>query len=131
MPRHQIVSNHVAEPAPRRWSNLIRAGDQLYVSGLTSRNSDGVTIDGNGEYEQSRIIFIKMKHLIEAAGASMADIAKLTIFVTRIDFNKEVWRAREEFFTDAFPACSLVEVSALATSEILVEIEGIAYVGAG
>ena len=103
--------------------------DNLYVSGLTARNSDGVTIDGNGEYEQAKIIFTKMKHLVEAAGASMNDIVKLTIFVTRIEFNKEVWRAREEFFEGAFPACSLVEVKGLAKPEILVEIEGIALTG--
>jgi enamine deaminase RidA (YjgF/YER057c/UK114 family) len=129
MPRQQITSPHVAEPAPKLWSNLVRAGNHLYVSGLTARNKDGVTIDGNGEYEQAKIIFTKMKNLIEAANASMADIAKLTIYVTRMEFNKEVWRAREEFFTDAFPACSLVEVKGLAKPEILVEIEGIAYIG--
>lgn len=129
MPRQQITSPHVAEPAPKLWSNLVRAGNNLYVSGLTARNSDGITIDGNGEYEQAKIIFTKMKHLVEAAGASMNDIVKLTIFVTRIEFNKEVWRAREEFFEGAFPACSLVEVKGLAKPEILVEIEGIAFTG--
>jgi len=129
MPRQQITSPQVAEPAPKLWSNLIRAGDNLYVSGLTARNKDGVTIDGKDEYEQSKIIFSKMQHLLESADASMDDIAKLTIFVTRIDFNKDVWRAREEFFSGAFPACSLVEVKGLAKPEILVEIEGIAYIG--
>jgi 2-iminobutanoate/2-iminopropanoate deaminase len=129
MPRTRITSPHVAEPPPLRWSNLVRAGDHLHISGLTARNNDGVTIDGSGEYEQVRIIFTKMKHLLEAAGAGMDDVVKLTIFVTRMQFNTEVWRARAEFFSGEFPACSLVQVAGLAKPEILVEIEGMAYTG--
>lgn len=129
MPRTRIISPLVAEPAPQRWSNLIKAGDNLYVSGLTSRNKDGVTIDGANEYEQSQVIFTKMRRLIEEAGATMDDMVKLTIFVTRIEHNSDVWKARAEFFEGDFPACSLVEVKGLATPEIYVEIEGIAYTG--
>ncbi|MDC1357388.1 RidA family protein [Pseudomonadota bacterium] len=101
------------------------------MAGLTSRNADGVTIDGADEYEQTKIIFEKHKALIEAAGGTMADFTKLTIFVTRIQNNKQVWKARAEFFKDNFPACSLVEVSKLAGSNIYVEIEGIAHIGKG
>jgi len=129
MPRTRIISPLVAEPAPQRWSNLIKAGDNLYVSGLTSRNKDGVTIDGANEYEQSQVIFTKMRRLIEEAGATMDDMVKLTIFVTRIEHNSDVWKARAEFFEGDFPACSLVEVKGLAAPEIYVEIEGIAYTG--
>lgn len=129
MPRSRIISPKVAEPAPKRWSNLIKAGDHLYVAGLTSRNKDGTSIDGADEYEQSKIIFTKMRHLMEAAGASMDDIVKLTIFVTRIEHNTEVWKARAEFFAGDFPACSLVEVKSLAAPNIYVEIEGVAYTG--
>ena len=102
-----------------------------YIAGLTSRNADGITIDGIDEYEQTKIIFQKHKALIEAAGGKMADFTKLTIFVTRIENNKQVWEARSEFFSGNFPACSLVEVSKLATPKIYVEIEGIAHIGKG
>jgi 2-iminobutanoate/2-iminopropanoate deaminase len=53
----------------------------------------------------------------------------MTIFVTDIANNSLVWKARKEFFTGDFPACSLVEVSALAKPEIRVEIEAVAHVG--
>lgn len=129
MSKIRITSALVAEPAPKRWSNCLRAGDFLYVSGLTSRGNDGVTIEGDGEYEQSKIIFTKMKNLLESGGAKMDDVVKLTLFVTNIANNKEVWKAREEFFTGDFPAASLVEVKGLATPEILVEIEAVAYTG--
>ncbi len=129
MPITRIKSPEVAEPAPKRWSNCLRAGNQIYIAGLTSRAADGKTIDGEAEYEQTQIILNKMKHLLAAGGASMDQMVKLTIFVTRIEFNTEVWRAREEFFNEDFPTCSLVEVSKLAAPNIFVEIEGIAYIG--
>ena len=130
MSRIQRVSSpHVAEPPPERWSNALRVGDVLYVSGFTSRSSDGRTIDGRGEYEQARLIFRKIRHMVEAAGGVMADVVKLTIYVVDIRNNTEVWRARREFFTGDFPASTLVEVKGLATPEILVEIEAVAHIG--
>ena len=53
----------------------------------------------------------------------------MTIFVTDIKKNTEVWRARSEFFSGDFPTCSLVEVKGLAKPEILVEIEAVAHIG--
>ena len=127
----RYTSPKVKEPAPKLWSNCLVCDGIAYIAGLTSRNSDGVTIDGKDEYEQTKIIFQKHKALIEAAGGKMADFTKLTIFVTRIEKNKQVWEARSEFFSGNFPACSLVEVSKLATPKIYVEIEGIAHIGKG
>ena len=127
----KITSPHVAEPPPGRWSNALRVGDMLFISGTVSRARDGVTIEGRNEYEQAKVIFGKIRHLVEAAGGVMSDVVKLTIYVVNIKQNTEVWRARQEFFTGDFPCSTLVEVRNLATPEILVEIEAIAYIGAG
>ena len=127
----KITSPLVAEPPPGRWSNALRVGDMLFISGTVSRASDGVTIEGSNEYEQAKIIFTKIRHLVEAAGGAMADVVKVTIYVVNIQQNTEVWRARQEFFTADFPCSTLVEVRSLATPEILVEIEAIACIGAG
>lgn len=126
--KQRIRSEAVREPADRLWSNCYRIGDLVLVSGMTARADDGETVVG-GEYEQARVIFTKIKNLVEAAGAVMDDVVKMTIYVTDIARNRAVWQAREEFFTGDFPACTLVEVSALAKPEILLEIEAIAVVG--
>ena len=128
MPKTRISSPAVAEPPPGRWSNAIRAGDFLFVSGMISRANDGKTIEGKGEYEQSKIIFTKIKNLVEAAGGTMDDVARVTIYVVNIRQNTEVWRARQEFFKGDFPASTLVEIPGLARPEFLVEIEVIAAV---
>jgi enamine deaminase RidA (YjgF/YER057c/UK114 family) len=106
-------------------------GDMLFISGTVSRAPDGEAILGNNEYEQAKIIFGKIRHLVEAAGGAMADVVKVTIYVVNIKQNTEVWRARQEFFTGDFPCSTLVEVRSLATPEILVEIEAVACIGAG
>ena len=113
----RYTSPKVSEPAPKLWSNCIVCDGIAYIAGLTSRNADGVTIDGKDEYEQTKIIFEKHKALIEVAGGTMADFTKLTIYVTRIQNNEMVWKARAEFFEGNFPACSLVEVSNLANPD--------------
>lgn len=125
----RITSDAAPEPVEGMWSNCLMHGGIAYISGLTGRNVDLVNIDGANEYEQSRIIFAKMKALVEAAGGTMADMMKMTIFVTDIGNREMVWKARREVFTGNFPACSLVQVASLAPG-VLVEIEGIAHIGA-
>jgi enamine deaminase RidA (YjgF/YER057c/UK114 family) len=130
MPIVRITSPKAPEPRVGMWSNCLLVNGVAYVSGLTSRAADFVTIEGEDEYEQTQIIFRKIQALIEQAGGTMADVVKLTIFVTRIANREKVWKARAEFFDGDFPACSLVEVSNLAAVNIYVEIEGVAHIGA-
>ncbi len=127
----RVSSPHVAEPQPGRWSNALRVGDMLYTAGMTSRAADGATIEGRDEYEQAKLIFGKIRHLVESASGAMADVVKVNIYVVNIKKNTEVWRARQEFFTGDFPVSTLVEVRNLATPDILVEIEAVACIGAG
>jgi enamine deaminase RidA (YjgF/YER057c/UK114 family) len=84
---------------------------------------------GNNEYEQAKQIFSRIERIIKAAGGTMDNLVKMTIFVVDIRNNKEVWKARREFFTGDFPASTLVEVRSLAGAEVLVEIEAVAYLG--
>lgn len=128
MLKERVISENVREPAPGLWSNCLKVGNQVFISGMTARQPDGETVIGD-EYEQSKIIFEKIKNLVEAAGGTMDNIIKMTIFVTNIVNNTEVWRARKEFFTGDFPACTLVEVKSLAKPEILLEIEALAILG--
>lgn len=129
MKKQRVSAPTVGEPSPGMWSNCLRVGDQVYVSGLTARAPDGQMILGDDEYAQAQVIFGKMRDLLVAAGGAMDDVVKMTIFVTDIANNSLVWKARKEFFTGDFPACSLVEVSALAKPEIRVEIECLAHIG--
>ena len=130
MPRTKVAIPNVAEAAPGLWSNCIRAGDLLFISGQVARPLEGGrTLVGSNEYEQTKQIFSRIKLICEAAGGSLDDIVKMTIFMVDIRNNTEVWRARREFFSGDFPASTLVEVRSLAGAETLVEIESVAFLG--
>jgi 2-iminobutanoate/2-iminopropanoate deaminase len=118
----RAISPEVSEPQPGTWSNCLVSGGFAYLAGMTAAGDD--------EYTQAKAIFTKIKHLVEAAGGSMADILKVTIFVTDIKEREKVWKARQEFFTGNFPASTLVQVAALATPSLKVEIESVAHIGA-
>jgi 2-iminobutanoate/2-iminopropanoate deaminase len=119
----RAISPEVPEPQPGTWSNCLVVGGVAYLAGMTARG------DGD-EYVQAKAIFAKIRHLVEAAGGSMADIVKVTIFVTDISQREKVWQARREFLTGNFPASTLVQVAALADPSIKVEIEAVAHIGA-
>jgi 2-iminobutanoate/2-iminopropanoate deaminase len=130
MPRTRVTIPNVAEAGPGLWSNCIRAGDMLFISGQVARPLEGGrTLVGSDEYEQAKQIFTRIKLICEGAGGTLEDVVKMTIFMVNIRNNTEVWRARREFFTGDFPASTLVEVRSLAGPETLVEIEAVAYLG--
>lgn len=116
----------VPEPPVGTWSNCLVAGGIAYIAGMTARGSDA---DGD-EYVQAQAIFTKIRNLVEAAGGTMGDVTKVTIFVTDITQREKVWQARREFFSGNFPASTLVQVAALADPSLKVEIEAVAHIGA-
>ncbi len=120
----------VREPAPRTWSNAKICGNQFFISGMTAHDGQGNVEGDPSTYEQSMQTFRKIKHLVEAAGGVMNDIIQLNIYVTDIELRKEVWPAREQFFTGDYPCSTLVEVSALAMPALLVEINAVGFIGA-
>lgn len=126
-----LHSPHVREPAPRTWSNAKLCGDRFFVSGTTAHDGQG-RIEGDASmYGQAKTTFTKIRHMVEAAGAKMDDVIEMTIYVTDIAQRKEVWRARDEFFSGDFPCSTLVEVKGLAIPGLLVEINCSGVVGAG
>lgn len=129
--KQRFVSPHVAEYPPGHWSNCIRVGDMIWLSGFTARANDLKAIQGADAYEQAKVIFSKVKHCLEAAGASMADVVNMNIYVTDMADNKAIWKARQEFFSGDFPCSTLVQVASLANPEIKLEITCQAVAGSG
>jgi enamine deaminase RidA (YjgF/YER057c/UK114 family) len=125
----RVTSPDAPEPPPERWSNCLVVDGIAYVAGMVARGAPN--LDKMDEYEQAKDIFRKIKALIEAAGGKMSDVVKVIIYVTDIKNNTKVWKARAEVFSGNFPVSTLVQVAALASPEILVEIEAIAHLGKG
>jgi 2-iminobutanoate/2-iminopropanoate deaminase len=126
--KRRVSSPHVPEPPPKTFSRCVQVGDQLFVAGITATSPTGIE-GGDSMHEQTRAVYRKIRHLVEAAGGTMDDIVRQLIFVTDISRRDEVLRARREFFTGDFPASTQVQVTALAMPGLLVEIEVTAVIG--
>jgi len=124
-----VTSKHLSEPAPGTWSNCRVYGNQFFVAGMTASDPKGGVLGDGSMYSQAKEAFTKVKHMVEAAGGTMNDIARLDIYVTDITQREGVWKARKEFFTGDFPASTLVEVRALATPQQHVEITATGFIG--
>lgn len=127
----RVLSKHVKEPAPGLWSNCMRCGDQVFISGFVSLSADGEVLGINDPGEQTRVILRNMRHYLEAAGGKMSDIARVRIYLTDIRHRPAVLEARREFFSGDFPCSTLVGVSTLVDPAYLVEIDADAIIGAG
>ena len=126
-----MTSPHVPEPPPERWSNCLVSDGIAYVSGMTARGTDPAQPAKMDEYEQAKLIFNKIKGMVEAAGGAIPPTWTRSRLRHQHQEQHQGGAARREFFTGDFPASTLVEVSALAAPEILVEIEAIAHIGKG
>ena len=107
----------------------VRSGELLFISGLTSRDADGNVVGAGDIKLQTETILENMKRLLAEAGGSMADIVKVTVFIRDMEQFDEIHEVRRRYFSEPYPASSMVEVSRLVSPEHLIEIEAIAAVG--
>ena len=127
----RVLSEHVKEPEPGLWSNCMRCGDQLYISGFVALSGSGEVLGINDPGEQTRVILGNIRHYLEAAGGKMSDVVRVRIYVTDIRHRPAILAARREFFSGDFPCSTLVGVSTLVDPAYLVEIDADAILGAG
>ena len=122
----QIISANVSEPEPNIFSNCLKVGDQLFLSGMTAGdNKGGVLGDGSAE-DQSRQCLNKIKALVEEAGGTLSNIVKLTVYLTDINNRIDFGKVRKEFFSGVMPCSTLIEVSRFVQPELVVEVDAIA-----
>ena len=111
-----------------RLSQAMRVGDVLYVSGQAAISLEGEIV-GAGDFDaQAEQTFLNLKAVLEAGGSSLADIVKVTIFLTDMGNFPKIVELRGKWFSEPWPADTIVEVSSLALPELQLEIEAIAVV---
>ncbi len=107
------------------YSRAVRIGNVIEVSGTAAVNGNNV-IGKNDAAEQTRFIIKKIEKALIQLGAGLRDVIRTRIFVTDISLWKEIGRVHGEFFKDIMPATSMVEVKALISPELLLEMEATA-----
>lgn len=127
----QNISSGTPWEAKVGYSRAVRVGNIVHVSGTTASDEAG-NVHGIGDpYAQSVYIFKKIENALTQAGATLADVVRVRMYVTDISRWEEVGRAHGEFFANIRPVSTMVEVRALVSPEHMVEIEVEAIIGAG
>ncbi len=127
MSRQEYRVEGLPEPFSH-YTDAVRAGDLLFVSGCVALDADGNLVGEGDVVAQTRQVFENIRLCLAAAGASFAGVVKVTTFLTNIDDRPAVNTVRKEVFGDARPASTLVEVSALVLPEFLIEVEAVSVV---
>ena len=105
------------------YSRAVRVGNTVHVAGTTAIDEGGKVVGEGDVYAQLVFAIQKIERALHAAGATLEDVVRTRTFVTDITQWRDVARAHGQFFTDIRPAATLVEVRALISPELLVEIE--------
>lgn len=106
----------------------IRIGDLVAISGSTAWK-DGVAIGPGNAAEQTRQTLETITESLNALGASIHDVYRYRVFITRVEDGDAVLGVLSEYFGDVHPTATLVVIEALVNPDLVVEIEADAIVG--
>jgi 2-iminobutanoate/2-iminopropanoate deaminase len=124
----QIVSTQEAPAAIGPYSQAVRAGDTVYLSGQIPLDpATGAIVEGGFE-AQVRQAFRNLSAVAVAAGGSLADCVKLTLFLTDLERFPVANEIMKEFFAAPYPARSTVGISSLPKGALF-EVEAVMVLG--
>ena len=116
---------------PPGYSQAIKVtggGTILFTAGQVPYDADG-GVKHRGDFKaQARAVFGAVKALIEAGGGTLANVVKITTYVTDVRYRLDFRTVRDEFFGVRGPASTMVEVSSLSHPDYLIEVEAIAVI---
>ncbi len=123
--RQEIRVEHLMEPLSH-YTDAVRFGNLLFISGIAPVDGDGNVVGGDDVAAQTRQVLLNIQEILTAAGATFADIHKVTVYLLDVNDRQKINPVRQEFFGDSKPASTLIGISGMAVPGMKVEIEAIA-----
>jgi len=118
----------MSEPVSH-FTHVVRsAGRIVFVSGCVATDAQGRVVGGSDIVAQARQVHENIKRCLAAAGATFADVCKVTVFLRNVNDREKVNTVRKEYFGAHRPASTLVEISRLVRDDYLIEIEATAVI---
>ena len=119
------VTGQLAEPISH-YTDAVAASGFLYISGMLPVAANGELVGTGNVIRQSEQVLDNVAAVLTATGASFNDVVKVGVYLRDMADREAINTVRRRYFGDARPASTLVQVSALALPDALVEIEAIA-----
>lgn len=122
--------NPSSMPATNGYSHAIEVvgGRTLYVSGQIALDASGHIVGAGDVKAQTRQVLENMKTVLHAAGATLDDVVKITVYMTDVTQVAGFREVRDIYFTKTPPASTLLEIKRLVRPELLIEIDAVAAV---
>jgi len=124
----EVIKTDKAPAAVGPYSQGYKAGDFIFVAGQGPLDPQTGKVQGDTVEEQTRLTLENIKAILEAGGASMRDVVKVTVILTELANFRPMNEVYKTFFPEPFPA-RITYGAGLALPGMLVEIDAIAYVG--
>jgi len=121
--RQEFLLEGLAPPISH-YCDAVRWGDTLYISGIPPLDAKGRVVSDDPA-AQARQVFENMKIVLDAAGATFADVLKVTVYLTDVNDRTKINPVRQEYFGAARPASTLIGINELAIPGMKVEIEAV------
>ncbi|MGH7316865.1 MAG: RidA family protein [Candidatus Rokuibacteriota bacterium] len=126
MPAYDVITGPSPWPARYTFSPAVRAGNLLFISGMTAGDETGKIVGPGDIVAQTRYIFEKLGRLLEAAGGGFEHVVQTTEYLTTTENYARTADVRREVFKGPFPSATGVIVAGLLREGALIEISAVA-----
>ncbi len=133
MARKGINPDNVFDPrkvfGPSSYQQAIRVGNLVFVSGQAPIDQEGRLAHVGDARGQAMLVMESLKRVLEASGATLDDVVKVTTYYTRLEDRGAIAEARAHYFGQDPPCHTGIVIKSLYHPDCLLEIDAIAVIG--